>query len=64
MLYYNKIVSVLFLLFVWCPCKAINVLSVQYNGGLLPDIMLLTQYYFFGEPVNVTTNNAIIGEPV
>ena len=23
-----------------CPCMAINV-NVQYNGGLLPDIMLL-----------------------
>ena len=41
--YYN--VSVLFLLFFWCPCMAINV-SVQYNGGLLPDIILLTQCYF------------------
>ena len=40
MVYYN--VSVLFLLFFWCPCMAINV-SVQYNGGLLPDIILLTQ---------------------
>ena len=37
--------------FVWCPCMAIS-LSVQHNGGLLPDITLLTQ---------VTT---IIGEPV
>ena len=27
--------------FVLCPCMAINV-SVQYNGGLLPDITLLT----------------------
>ena len=42
---YYIIVSVLFLLFFWCPCMAINV-SVQYNGGLLPDIMLLTQCYF------------------
>ena len=40
-LYY--IVSVLFLLFFWCPCIAINVINVQYNGGLLPDIILLTQ---------------------
>ena len=40
MVYY--IVSVLFLLFFWCPCMAINV-SIQYNGGLLPDIILLTQ---------------------
>ena len=30
---------------------AINI-SVQYNGGLLPDIMLLTHgYYTIGEPV-------------
>ena len=27
-----------------CPCMAINV-NVQYNGGLLPDIILLTQCY-------------------
>ena len=27
--------------FFWCPCMAINV-SIQYNGGLLPDIILLT----------------------
>ena len=25
---------------------AINVVSVQYNGGLLPDIILLTQCYY------------------
>ena len=36
MVYY--IVSVSFLPFFWCPCMAINV-SVQYNGGLLPDII-------------------------
>ena len=28
--------------FCWCPCMAINV-SVQYDGGFLPDIILLTQ---------------------
>ena len=39
MVYY--IVSVLFLLFFWCPCMAIYV-SVQYNdGGLLHDIILI-----------------------
>ena len=45
MVYY--IVSVLFLLFFWCPCMAINV-SVQYDGWLLPDIIILlsTQCYF------------------
>ena len=32
--------------FFWCPCMAINV-SVQYNGGLLPDIILLTQQCYF-----------------
>ena len=30
--------------FCWCPCMAINV-SVQYDGGFLPDIILLTQCY-------------------
>ena len=29
-----------------CPCMEINV-SVQYNGGLLPDIMLSTRCVFF-----------------
>ena len=43
MVYY--IVSGLFLLFFWCPCMASNV-SVQYNGGFLPDIILLTQCYY------------------
>ena len=42
---YYYIVSVLFLLFFWCPCMAINV-NVQYNGGLLPDIIILTQCYY------------------
>ena len=37
---------VLFYCIFLCPCMAINV-SVQYNGGLLPDIvMVLTQGYF------------------
>ena len=31
--------------FCWCPCMAINV-SVQYDGGFLPDIKLLTQCYY------------------
>ena len=42
MVYY--IVFGLFLMVFWCPCMAINV-NVQYNGGLLPDIILLTQCY-------------------
>ena len=45
MVYYIVFVLFLFLLFFWFPCMAINV-SVQYNGGLLPDIILLTQSYF------------------
>ena len=40
MVYYN--VSGLFFS---CPCMASNV-SVQYNGGLLPDIILSTQCYY------------------
>ena len=43
MVYY--IVSGVLLMFFWCPCMAIDV-SVHYNGGLLPDIILLTQCYF------------------
>ena len=31
--------------FFWCPCMAINV-SVQHDGGFLPDIILLTQCYY------------------
>ena len=38
-LYY--IVSVVLAFFFWCPCMAINV-SVQYNSGLVPDIILFT----------------------
>ena len=38
--------------FFWCPCTAINV-SVQYNVGLLPDIILSTQcYYHWGTHLN------------
>ena len=43
MVYY--VVSVLFLLFFWRPCMAITV-SVQYNGGLPSDIIMLTLCYF------------------
>ena len=51
MVYY--IVCFVFTVFSCCPCMAIDV-SVQYNDGLLPDIILLTQCYlviFIGEPV-------------
>ena len=39
--------------FFWCPCIAINVSVQHYNGGLLPDMILLIQYYYntIGEPV-------------
>ena len=43
MMYY--IVSVLFLLSFWCPYMAINNVSIQYNGRLVPDIILLNQCY-------------------
>ena len=43
MVYY--IASGVLSMFYWRPCMAINV-SIQYNGGLLPDIILLTQCYF------------------
>ena len=42
MVYY--IVQVLLLLAFWCPRMTIDV-SIQYNGGLLPDIILLTQCF-------------------
>ena len=42
------IVSVSCFMSVWCPCMAINV-SVQHNGELLPDIILLTQCYYHRE---------------
>ena len=47
LLYIIRFDGVLFCLrcFFWCPYMAINV-SVQYNGGLLPDIILLTQCYY------------------
>ena len=36
----------------WWLCMVINI-SVQYNGGLLPDIILLTQgYYHQGTRLN------------
>ena len=35
----------LFLMFFWCSYMVINVNNVQYNGGFLPDIILLTQCY-------------------
>ena len=37
------------LCFVWCPCMAINNVSVQYNGGFLFDMILLTQCYYHRE---------------
>ena len=43
--YPNELFTTLFLI-VWCSCMAINE-SVQYNAGLLPDIILLTQCYFY-----------------
>ena len=36
---YYIVSGLLFLMFFWCPCMAINV-NVQFNGGFLPDIIL------------------------
>ena len=34
-------------------CMVINIISAQYNGGFLPDIILLTQcYYHRGTSLN------------
>ena len=33
--------------YVWWLCMVINIISVQHNGGLLSDIILLTRGYFF-----------------
>ena len=46
--------SVLFMFcYDWCwPCMMINI-SVEYNDGFLPDIILLTQgYYHWGTRLN------------
>ena len=53
-----------FTFFVWGPCMAINV-SVQYNSGLLPDIILLTQcYYHWGTRLNVMKRFCIYLQPL
>ena len=38
----------------WWLCMVINIsVELQYNGGLLPDIILLTQgYYHWGTRLN------------
>ena len=44
---FNYVLQCLCFVFVWCPCMAINVVvSVQHNGGFLPDIILLGQTYY------------------
>ena len=43
MVYY--IASGVLSMFFWCPCMAINV-SIKYNGGLLHEMIMLTQGYF------------------
>ena len=41
----NYVLHCFCFVFVWCPYMTINV-SVQHNGGFLPDIILLTQSYY------------------
>ena len=38
-------ITVVMLRYDWWLCMVINI-SVQYNGGFLPDIILLTQGYY------------------
>ena len=42
---FNYVLYRLLFCYVWWPCMAINI-SVQYNGGLLPDIKLLARGYY------------------
>ena len=42
--------SVILYTYIWCPCMEINV-GVQYDGGLLSDIIQLTRCGYIGEPV-------------
>ena len=59
------IVFVLFLLSFWCPCMAINNVSIQYNGGLLPDIILLTHCYLHrGTHLNVMKEVILYLQPL
>ena len=59
MMYY--IFSVLFQLFVWYHCMAINNVSVQCNGELLPGIILLPQcYYHRGTRLNAIKRFCIL----
>ena len=45
-------ITVVMLGYDWWLCMVINI-SVQYNGGFLPDIILLTQgYYQWGTRLN------------
>ena len=45
-------ITVVMLGYDWWLCMVINI-SVQYNDGLLPDIILLTQgYYQWGTRLN------------
>ena len=48
----NHVLQCLLFCYVWWLCMAINI-TEQYNGGLLPDIILLTQgYYLQGTRLN------------
>ena len=53
MVYY--IASGVLSMFFWCPCMAINV-SIKYNGGLLQEMIILTQrYYHWGTRLTTST---------
>ena len=44
----NYVLQCLLFCYAWWLCMAINI-SVQYNGGLLPDMILLTHGYYHRE---------------
>ena len=51
-MYLMKNLTVVMLGYDWWLCMVINI-SVQYSGGFLPDIILLTQgYYQWGTRLN------------
>ena len=49
----HRVFFFIFLCLAWCSCVAVNV-SIQYNGGFLPDIILLTlcYYHYWGTRLN------------
>ena len=50
---FNYVLKCFCFVFFWCPCMAINNVSVQHDGGFLPGIIPLIQcYYHWGTRLN------------